>query len=326
MSDQLDEHYDVVTKAITDGRVVPFLGAGVNLWNRGAIDEWRPGRCPPSGWELTKYLAKTYKYPETGAMDLARVSQYVAVTSGSGPLYEELHSLFCVAYEPNPLHRFLARLPSLMREKNYPRSEDPLRRRLLVVTTNYDDILERAFEQAGEPFHVVSYLADMAKPEQCGKFLHRGPEGACRLIEAGNEYEALIADQHPVLLKIHGAVDCASSEYDSFVITEDHYIDYLTRTDISSVLPVPLPAILKKSHFLFLGYSLRDWNLRAILRRIWREQKVDYKSWAIQLDPEEMDKKFWKYRDVEIHNQRLEDYVVALSRRLDAAPAAGATR
>ncbi len=78
-------------------------------------------------------------------------------------------------------------------------------------------------------------------------------------------------------------MDRASPERDSFVITEDHYIDYLTRTDISNLLPVTLAAKLRKSHFLFLGYSLRDWNLRVILHRIWGEQKLTYKSWAIQV-------------------------------------------
>lgn len=35
MSDPLDsQHYKMVIKAITDGRVVPFLSAGVNLCGR----------------------------------------------------------------------------------------------------------------------------------------------------------------------------------------------------------------------------------------------------------------------------------------------------
>ena len=37
-----------------------------------------------------------------------------------------------------------------------------------------------------------------------------------------------------MILKIHGAIDRAGpeAEWDSYVITEDHYIDYLTRTEI----------------------------------------------------------------------------------------------
>ena len=46
-----------------------------------------------------------------------------------------------------------------------------------------------------------------------------------------------------------------------------------------------LTAKLRKSHFLFLGYGLRDWNLRVILHRIAGEQRLNYKSWAIQRHP-----------------------------------------
>jgi hypothetical protein len=118
-------------------------------------------------------------------------------------------------------------------------------------------------------------------------------------------------------------VDRANAEQDSYVITEDHYIDYLTRTDISSLLPVTLAAKLRRSHILFLGYGLRDWNLRVILHRIWEERKLTWKSWAIQLNPEELDRRFWMKRDVEIMNVCLEDYVAALSTQLDVLPCAG---
>ena len=37
-----------------------------------------------------------------------------------------------------------------------------------------------------------------------------------------------------MILKIHGDVDRADEAADSYVITEDHYIDYLARENISS--------------------------------------------------------------------------------------------
>jgi hypothetical protein len=119
-----------------------------------------------------------------------------------------------------------------------------------------------------------------------------------------------------VILKIHGAVDRDAPERDSFVITEDHYINFLTRTDISNLIPVTLAAKLRKSHFLFLGYSLRDWNLRIILHRIWGEQKLVYKSWVIQASEQEIDQRMWMQRDVEILNAPLENYLAELNVRL----------
>src|SRR5205085_3034638 len=92
-----------------------------------------------------------------------------------------------------------------------------------------------------------------------------------RLIHRPNKYGDLPTTERAVILKIHGAVDRTNSDEDSFVITEDDYLDYLTRADISSLLPVSLAARLRKSHYLFLGYRLRDWNLPVILHRLWGE-------------------------------------------------------
>ncbi len=140
------------------------------------------------------------------------------------------------------------------------------------------------------------------------------------MIERPNEYAELALDQRTVILKIHGAVDRLDSEWgDSYVITEDHYIDYLTRTDISGLLPVTLSAKLRRSHFLFLGYAMRDWNLRVILHRIWGQQKLNYKSWAIQLEPEPVEREFWQKRGVDILDVELERYVTGLGGRAQAA-------
>jgi hypothetical protein len=68
---------------------------------------------------------------------------------------------------------------------------------------------------------------------------------------------------------------------------------------------------------------MRDWNLRVILHRIWGQQALDYKSWAIQLDPEPIDSEFWQRRGVEILKIPLEDYVNALTERLRQLPVAG---
>jgi SIR2-like domain len=311
--DPPEAHYRAVLKAIIDGRVVHFLGAGVNLCGRPKGIAWQPrqGVYLPSSGELSAYLAENFGYPASDTDDLVRVSQYIAVITGSGPLYEELHSLLDADFPPTPLHQFFAALPAVLRAKGYPA------RYQLFVTTNYDDLMERALKAANEPFDLVSYVSE---GEHRGKFAHWPPDGEAYLDEKPNEYRGLALDQRPVILKIHGTADRSNAERDSFAITEDHYIDYLTRTDLSSLVPVTLAAKLRRSHFLFLGYSLRDWNLRVILQRIWGEQKLSYKSWAIQREPQLIDTEFWRKRDVDILDVPLERYVVALNERIQALP------
>ena len=83
-----------------------------------------------------------------------------------------------------------------------------------------------------------------------------------------------------MILKLHGAIDRRDFKQDSYVITEDSYIDYLVGGDLGADIPVSLLERMADSHFLFLGYSMHDWNLRVILNRIWGGQQLDLKSWA----------------------------------------------
>ena len=126
------------------------------------------GSCPSSGSTAPATSRSTspgHSRSDDRPVDLARVSQYVATMQGSGPLYDELHARFEAAVEPGPLHRFLARLPTLLREHGAPHQ--------LIVTTNYDLALERAFEEAGEELDIVAYVASGTHR---GRFWHRSPE------------------------------------------------------------------------------------------------------------------------------------------------------
>ena len=73
-----------------------------------------------------------------------------------------------------------------------------------------------------------------------------------------------------MILKLHGGVDPGPERaWESFVVTEDDYIDYLPQSELAAAVPVGLAARLRRSHFLFLGYGMRDWNLRLVLNRLW---------------------------------------------------------
>jgi hypothetical protein len=310
--DDLNAHYGAVVRDLVESRVVPLLGAGVNLCDRPPGAAWSRGEDLPSGGELAAYLADRFYYPRgAGDVELLRVSQYVAVNDGTGSLYAELRKLFHADYEPTRVHEFFASLPrrlAAMRGKESPASFP------LIVTTNYDDLLELAFDRADEPYDVVWYIAD---GEARGKFWHRPYGGEPRQIDHPEEYDDINLAQRAVILKIHGAVDRLVHERDSYVITEDHYIDYLTKTELKQLVPVELVAKLMTSRFLFLGYSMQDWNLRVILHRIWGRSPLTYPSWAIQLKPSKIDEKFWEKRDVEVLDVPLRAYIDELDKRLD---------
>src|SRR5206468_7162756 len=89
----------------------------------------------------------------------------------------------------------------------------------LIVTTNFDDVLERAYKDAGEEFDVVSYIA---LGRNRGKFLHVSADGAPALVEVPNAYADISLERRPVILKIHGGIDRRPErEWESFVVSED---------------------------------------------------------------------------------------------------------
>jgi len=309
----LANHYRELLDALAAGRLVPFLGGAVNVYGRAANGPWEKGHpTAPEGRDVAAYLADCFDCPREHARELARLSQHVAVTRGAGPLYDELHALFDADFEPGATHQLLARLPGYLRERGAPQ--------LLVVTTNYDLALERAFLEAGEEFDVVTYIA--AGPHR-GKFSHLPPTGEPRVVEVANTYTELSPDDRTVILKIHGQVDRGPArEWESFVVSEDDYIDYLAHADIASLMPVTVAAKLRRSHFLFLGYAPEEWTLRVFLRRVWGGQRVLYRSWAVEPRVEPFGRELWRHLDVDLLDTPLSEYIEQLDARIAAVPEA----
>ncbi len=298
--DALNRHCQIVTRRLGAGSVVPFLGAGANLCERPPDSDWQAGYLP-SGAELAAYLAVPYGYPEAD-LDLLRVAQWVDLVSSPRALADELHTVFSRDYQPNKLHRFLAELPERLREEAQRVCG------LLILTTNYDDVLERAYAETGEPVDVVSY--ETRRNEQ--RFVHVRPDGERVTIDDPARYRDFALEERSVILKIHGDVDADHSDRDTFVVAEDHYIDYLAREQVRALIPAYLMRRIRESDLLFLGYSMRDWNLRVILRQIWAEQGVSTGGWSIQRNPSEVDRRFWARQRIDILDVLLEDWVDAM--------------
>jgi SIR2-like domain len=322
-----DRHSADVIDALLRGRLVPFLGAGVNLCNRPEqppVTWTKPGDWLPTGAELATYLAERFRYPiaseshvagchhEQADLDLAHVSQYGATRLGPGDLYEALEEVFHRDYRATDVHRFLASLNFAAPDAKLPQDKY-----LLIVSSNYDDLMERAFLERGKAFDFVFYDPETSDPggPTRSMFLHQIPgENEPVPIDKPNEYDFPFFEERPVVLKIHG------TRGRPVVITEDHYIDYLA-DEAFAKLPNRLLTRLKNSHLMFLGYSLRDWNFRVFLRRIKRKSTQDRASWAIvkNVDADEAD--FWKARArVDILSRDLKEYVAGLTAELKQRP------
>ncbi|MGZ4354747.1 MAG: BTAD domain-containing putative transcriptional regulator [Gaiellaceae bacterium] len=283
-----DDHLTEVAEALLAGRLVAVLASAA---------------------DLAPQLAARFRYPTGDAVETARVSQYVATLRGYGPLHDELRAIAETSAEPTPVHRFFASLPPLLRARGLPHQ--------LLVTADYDGALERAFADAGEEVDVVAYLA--AGPHR-GKFCHLPPDGAARVIDVPADYAGeLSVERRTVILRVRGRADAAPArDWESFVVTEDDHLDYLRRADVAGRVPVGLAATLRRSHFLFVGYAVRDWCLRLVLRRICAETPLAYRSWAVSPEPGPTEAELWRQVGVQLVRGSLEPYVAALAMTIAA--------
>jgi len=187
----------------------------------------------------------------------------------------------------------------------------------LIVTTNYDDLMEQALT------HQASCDLVFYDPEERpSRFWHRKPDGAVVKIVDPTTYDYPFFDRRPVVLKIHGSIDRSNQGREGFVITEDHYIEYLAEEPLEKLLPQDLIIKLRSNHLLFLGYSLRDWNLRVFLRRLKRNPKQTRKAWAVLPSADAVEAQFWQRQEVEVIRATLETYMEALRNHLSLRLAA----
>ena len=294
----LEPPYRLIRKGLEAGTVIPFLGAGASL---GAAVAGGEGPVTiPTGRELAEQLALEANYPEGEEPTLASVAQYYEdVAAGRVALYEQLHTVFTKEYAPGRIHRHLAGVTSP----------------LLIVTTNYDDLMERALREAGTPFDLVIHTTDPTLGEQLLWWAHGADEP--ELVVANRLYIDL--EEVTVLYKMHGAVDRAVAARDQYVITEDDYVDFLTRLIKQEAFPAILAEPFQKRHFLFLGYGLRDWNLRVILNRVDKDLRhgpegpANLRSWAIDAFPSDLETRLWQGRGVEIYKLAIDEFLDGLA-------------
>ncbi len=272
------------------GKVVPFLGAGASGSNLGHCV--RGGL--PTGFELAQEIASDAEFPaddERDYGDLPKVASYYVDKINRDALRSKLRAVFTrPGLDFNEVHRLLAEI-----------ADD----NLFTITTNYDVMLENAFRRVGKSFDVIVYPADNREYANSVLRWHDGASEPERL--KSNELDVADLEKRNVIYKMHGSVHASIERWDSFVITEEDYVDFLAKS--KNAIPGAVKEFLSKREFLFLGYGLRDWNTRVLLRQV---SKADRRSWAIQRNPSIFEQTLWNRRNVDIYAMELDEFVTAL--------------
>lgn len=125
-----------------------------------------------------------------------------------------LHKIFNRTYQVGVIPRFLAEVP-------VP---------LLIVTTNYDHLIEQSFQAKGRLYHLVVHPTE--SKELAGSVLWWKPGEAKPTLYPPAKLPLSVTDT-AVIYKMHGSVDRQAGRWDSFVITEEDYVDLTPNTRIN---------------------------------------------------------------------------------------------
>lgn len=225
-----------LAKRISDGECILFLGAGVHAAPpEGSPFSYPAEQRPSSARELAKKLAKECeferKFKKESPFDLMRVALCYELTGGlhRQGLADALDRHLRTGRMPSPALKMLAQLPFK-----------------IFVTTNYDLLLDKALAEAGKVPKVFTYSPK--EDQVTGDY--QDPK-----------------EREPLVFKMHGDLNTPSS----IVITDEDYITFVQRmSDKDTYHPVPQTIRYRMLSWptLFVGYSLRDFNLRLLFRTL----------------------------------------------------------
>jgi tetratricopeptide (TPR) repeat protein len=235
---------------IREGQVVLFLGAGASI---GALH--KNNKTPPVGTALSTLIADKFLGEDFRNRSLAQVAELAISETDLFTVQEYIASLFRDFY-PNTFHKLIPRFVWKA-----------------IATTNYDLIIERAYEEVSNrlQFPVV-------------------------FKKNGERVEQKLSGRSDILyLKLHGSITDINDPSIPLILTTDQYI---THRRNRSRLFDRLKDLAYEHPMLFVGHSLIDPDLRTVLLEL--SQLGDAKPRSYLVDPfvTEQDIRFWESRRV----------------------------
>jgi hypothetical protein len=195
-----------IRQLIRTEHLIPFIGAGLSK-NLGLPN-----------WEgLIQILADDLELsPREFDIkgDFLQFAEYYVLVKGSIDEFKQM------------MHRYLH--PTDEAIMNSPIYQSLVDLRFpIIYTTNFDDIIERAYQLKNVTYHAISDLRDLVS----------------------------LPKHVPQVVKIHGTYNNDSG----IVLTESHFFD---RLEYENVIDIKFKHDLLSNTMMFLGYSFRDLNIR----------------------------------------------------------------
>lgn len=264
------------------------------------------GQRLPSGNPAT--LAQVFRWAAivTGLASsppLLSVASFCSYTQGPESVWLQLRDLFQNKVKPTTIHRMVA---CIARNHLFRPGQ---RRHYLIVTTNYDHLVEEALKLAAVPYCVLAVdksdnKVDATPSEDLQAHLEMNKEDFTEFLETieRSPENCHIQDYRPVIVvyKIHGDLYPPRKDRDSVILTDEDYVDYMRKSGPKNDrIPADVKNLMGGKGFLFLGYSFSDWNVRSWYKSLAEDpnlRKNHPKDYAVMLDLDPYEGGFFENR------------------------------
>ncbi|TBA43662.1 tetratricopeptide repeat protein [Rhizobium ruizarguesonis] len=258
-----------LVESIKSQRCVLFLGAGASKEAKNAR-----GDTPPDSDQLRDILADRFFKKPMHNRDVMGVAEMAIATSGSASqVYEEVRKAF-IGYMPQAAHNLITTF-------NWH----------AIATTNYDTIVERAYEDSTTRMQQLVPIVKDDEPidERLREFSNSVP-----------------------YLKLHGCLNHIHDGDIPPILSREVYANYSKNR---TRLFLRLQDMAFEHTFIFVGYRLDDSHIRDLIYNLGPGRRPRWYMVTPNAEPEDID--FWATKNVELIKARFGGFMAALD---DAVP------
>lgn len=257
---------------IRAGKVVLFLGSGASF---GATSKTQP-HSPPLGNGLANLMADKFLGGEGKAKPLSIISEYCLTTTDLRTMQDFIREIFS-PFEPSATHKKIADF-----------------KWAALITTNYDQILERAYTL--NPKRLQNLVPILRNTDR-----------------VDNELRGL--NSIP-LIKLHG---CVGMEFDPnfpLILTIEQYVNHRKGRD---KLFSRFTELAGEYTTVFVGYQLEDPDIRAILQELDSPDMSRPRHYVVTPHPSALDKKVWETKRIDTIEGTFDEFIAELDKQIPSA-------
>lgn len=253
-----------LVEQVRRGEVILFLGSGAS------IDALHPtGQKAVKGQELAAMIANEYLGPEFSSRPLAEVSELAISERDLFTVQDFVAKLF-VDFNPAPFHELI-----------------PLFEWIAIFTTNYDLVVERAYQKVRDRVQELSVF-----------------------LKDGERVESKLRTPRSVAyFKLHGCITHINDIELQLILTPDQYV---THRKHRRMLFSKLYNYAAEFPIVFVGQSLSDTDIRAMLVEIDELSAAKPRSYIVTPNMSAAENRLWASRKITSIQATFKDFLTAL--------------